>query len=200
VADLIEYRLEHEPLVRQVAEASLPTPWATFTLRLFESAVDGDLHVALTLGALDAETPTLARVHRANLLGDALRVQRARGHAHLALALQRVAAEGRGAVVYLGVRDSAAELAETLRGYLLRERGGAYPTPEARAQKMDFKEFGLGAQILRALGLGALRVMTNSPRRLRGVSGFGLRVVEWLPLGDGSVSVAPGDAEAAHPR
>lgn len=183
VADLIEHRIHHEPLVREVARSLLPTPFATFDLRLFRSEVDESLHVALTLGDLDHETPTLVRVHRANLLGDAFGIRSARGGRHLALALERVAAEGHGAVVYLGVRDSADALAEALRSYASRQGGAAFPSPEAAGAKMDFKEFGLGAQILRCLGLGALRLLTNSPRRLRGVSGFGLHVVEWLPLG-----------------
>jgi 3,4-dihydroxy 2-butanone 4-phosphate synthase/GTP cyclohydrolase II len=189
VADLIEHRIHHEPLVREVARSALPTPWARFEMRLFRAEVDQSLHVALTLGELRPDRPTLVRVHRANLLGDAFGLRRARGRAQIANALAAIAVEGAGALVYLGVRDAAADLAEALRGYVAREQGAAFPSPDALERKMDFKEFGLGAQILRALGLGELRVLTNSPRRLRGVSGFGLRVVEWLPLGEPSASV-----------
>ncbi|MEY3013121.1 MAG: hypothetical protein RIT45_1856 [Pseudomonadota bacterium] len=195
VADLIEHRIHHEPLIREVAHSKLPTPFATFDLRLFRSEVDESLHVALTLGTFDKDTPTLVRVHPANLLGDAFGISGARGERHLALALQRVAEEGHGAVVYLGVRDVAGSLADALRGYVARQGGAAFPAADAGGAKMDFKEFGVGAQVLSALGLGALRVMTNSPLRLRGVSGFGLRVVEWLPLGDASDTLQ-GDPEA----
>jgi 3,4-dihydroxy 2-butanone 4-phosphate synthase / GTP cyclohydrolase II len=189
VADLIEHRIHHEPLVREVARSVMPTPWARFEMRLFRAEVDGSLHVALVLGSPSAERPALVRVHRANLIGDAFGLRTARGQQQLELALQTIAAAGEGALIYLGVRDSAADLAEALRGYVARDGGVAFPTADAAERKMDFKEFGLGAQILRALGLGEIRVLTNSPRRLRGVSGFGLRVVEWLPLGEPSASV-----------
>lgn len=197
VADLIEHRIHHEPLVTQVAQSTLPTPWATFDLRLFRADVDDSLHVALTLGELQRDVPTLVRVHRASLLGDAFGLEVARGRSHLQGALQQIAQQGSGALVYLGVRDEASELAASLRGYVARTAGAHFPSADDLARQMDFKEFGIGAQILRALGLGQLRVLTNSPKRLRAVSGFGLQVVEWLPLRDGSDSVSLGTEHVA---
>ena len=190
VADLIEHRIHHEPLVQLVAESRLPTPWATFDLRLFRADVDGSLHVALVLGDVQTAAPTLVRVHRSSLLGDALGLQVARGRVHLEAAMQRIASEGRGVLLYLGARDEVQELAASLRSYVAREGGAPFPAPADKAKQMDFQEFGIGAQILRALGLKQLRLLTNSPRRLRAVSGFGLQVVEWLPLRDVSASVS----------
>lgn len=194
VADLIEYRMLHEPVVEEVAHSLLPTPWATFDLRLFRAASDASLHVALTLGQLSAEAPTLVRVHRANLLGDAFGLQVARGRSHVQGALARIAAEGAGAFIYLGVREGANELAATLRTYVARQAHGPGGDAEGSDKHMDFYEFGMGAQILRALGLGKLRVLTNSPRRLRAVSGFGLEIVERLPLAASSGTLPPQEA------
>ncbi len=190
VADLIDYRLHSEPLVTEEAQSSLPTEWGAFELRVFRSLVDDALHVALTLGDIDRDTPTLVRVQRANLLGDAFGLERALGRPHLAAAMRQIAAAGRGAIVYLAADESSDALARQLDRYLARSRGAQSPTPEQQRQKMDFKEFGVGAQILRTLGLGKLKVMTNSPRRMRAVSGFGLEIVEWLPLGERSATVA----------
>lgn len=189
VADLIEHRLHSEPLVQIEAQSKLPTEYGTFDLTVFRSELDDALHVTLTMGDFDAATPTLVRVQRANLLGDAFGLASARGRPNLAVALQQIAEAGTGALVYLAADSGTEALASQLDHYLSRARGEAWPSSEQRMQKMDFKEFGVGAQILRQLGLGKLRIMTNSPRRMRAVSGFGLEIAEWLPLGVASDTV-----------
>ncbi len=196
VAALIEYRLHSEPLVQIQARSELPTQWGTFELTVFRSVLDDSLHVALSMGDLDPETPTLVRVQRANLLGDAFGLAEARGRPNLAVAMAQIAAAGAGAVVYLAADTGADALAEQLGQYLARTRGETWPSAEQRRQMMDFKEFGVGAQILRHLGLGKVRIMTNSPRRMRAVSGFGLEVVEWLPLTVASATVGAVHEEA----
>ncbi|MCO4760570.1 MAG: 3,4-dihydroxy-2-butanone-4-phosphate synthase [Myxococcales bacterium] len=190
VADLIEYRLHSEPLVAQEARSRLPTQWGTFDLVVFRSLLDDALHVALTMGDIKADEPTLVRVQRANLLGDAFGLATARGRPNLAAAMAQIAEVGTGAVVYLAAEEGAPALAAQLGRYVQRARGEVFPSPEEQRQAMDFKEFGVGAQILRELGLGKIRIMTNSPKRMRAVSGFGLEIVEWLPLGEPSATVA----------
>ncbi len=181
VADLIEHRVQSEPLVVREATSKLPTAWGTFDLSVFRARHDDSVHVALTMGTFAADEPTMVRVHRQNTLSDAFGFALSNSRTHLALALERIAAEGHGALVHLGVQQDAATLSAVLQGYVDRAAGRP-STAHAQAMKMDFKEFGTGAQILRALGLGKLRVLTNSPVKLRGVGGFGLEIVAWEPL------------------
>ena len=189
VADLIEYRVHSEPLVVEEARSHLPTRFGTFDIVVFRTVVDGGVHVAMTMGEMDAERPTLARVHRANMLGDTFGLSLSRSRRNLEFAMAQIAAEGCGALVHLSAVQEAGELAGTLKGYVDRAAGRPWPPVEQHQAKMDFREFGVGAQILRELGLGKLRVLTNNPVRLRAVSGFGLEIVQWLPLGDASVVV-----------
>lgn len=183
VADLIEHRLQSEPLVVREASSKLATDYGQFDITIYRSLVDGHTHAALTFGEIGAEKPTLVRVHRANLLSDAFGFALSTGRRNLAHALESIAREGAGVLIYLDVDRDASDLAQVLQGYVERNAGKAWPPPEELAKKMDFREFGTGAQILRDLGLKKIRVMTNSQRRLRGVSGYGLEIVEYLPVG-----------------
>ena len=193
VADLIEYRLHSETLVTLEASSQLPTAWGTFRLNVFRSALDDALHVALTFGELDADQPTIVRVQRANLLGDAFGLSGAKGRPHLAYSMQLVAEEGAGAIVYLATDEDANDLVGNLRRYLTRnDQSAADSAPAGGAGKVEFKDFGVGAQILRQLGLGKLRVLTNNPKTMRGVSGFGLEIVDWLPLATPSANLNEG--------
>ena len=139
-------------------------------------------HAALTYGKIDPEKPTLMRVHRANLLSDAFGFALSSGRKHLAAAMAAIAKEGSGVIIYLDVDRDAAELSAALQQYVSRGEGQPWPPPDSGNQTSKFREFGLGAQILVDLGVRQLRVMTNHPRRLRGVAGYGLEVVEWLPI------------------
>jgi len=183
IADLIEWRLQREPLVVREAESALATEYGPFRITLFRSLVDGSTHAALVCGDIEGDEPVLVRVHRANPLGDAFGFALSRGQRNLAWAMEYIAAAGRGVLLYLDAEGDGDALARALGSYVERLAGQPWPPPQSATAKMDFQEFGTGAQILRALGLRRLRVMTNQPRRLRGVSGFGLEVVEWLPVG-----------------
>ncbi len=182
VADLIEYRVHSERLVVEEARSHLPTRFGTFDIVVFRTIVDDGVHVAMTMGEMDPERPTLARVHRANILGDTFGLSLSHSRRNLEFALSQIAAEGCGALVHLSAVQQAGDLASVLEGYVERAAGRPWPPPGQVQAKMDFREFGVGAQILRQLGLGRLRVLTNNPVRLRAVSGFGLEIVEWLPL------------------
>ncbi len=181
VADLIEHRLQSEPLVVREAESDLRTDFGLFRIAIFRSLVDGGAHAALIYGDVGPE-PTLVRVHRGNLLSDAFGFALSSGRRTLAAAMEMIAREGKGVVLYLDVDREGAALANVLQAYVERSAGKAWPPLESRGASMDFKEFGVGAQILREIGLCKLRVMTNQPMRLRAVSGYGLEIVEWLPV------------------
>jgi 3,4-dihydroxy 2-butanone 4-phosphate synthase/GTP cyclohydrolase II len=186
VADLIAYRLDHEPIVRRVAEVDLPTDYGHFRAILFESAVDTTVHAALVMGDIGRD-PTLVRVHRADLLTDVFGYL---GHGATGLppgerlrwSLERIAQEGRGVLLYLGPQSDGELALETLEAHISRERGG----PGRSAHAMSFREFGVGAQILWQLGLGKLRIIANQPFPLTAGGGFGIDVVEWVPLSTAS--------------
>jgi 3,4-dihydroxy 2-butanone 4-phosphate synthase/GTP cyclohydrolase II len=188
VADLIEYRLQSEPLVVREAQSQLQTDYGPFDIAIYRSLMDGSTHAALTFGTI-GPAPTLVRVHRGNLLADAFGFALSSGRRNLASAMEAIAKEGRGVLIYLDVDREGAALAGVLQGYVERssfagqdgDRNGLRRPPAQ--DKMHLQEFGSGAQILRDLGLKKLRVMTNQPVRLRGVSGYGLEIVEWLPVG-----------------
>lgn len=182
VADLIEYRLQREPVVVREAESTLSTEFGTFRIVIFRSLVDGGTHAALVCGDIGGEEPVLVRVHRGNPLGDVFGFTLSRGKRSLTASLRRIAQEGRGALVYLEAERDGGDLADVLGTYIERTKGRAWPPSAPAGAKMDFQEFGIGAQILRALGLRRLRVMTNQPRRLRAVSGFGLEIAAWEPV------------------
>jgi 3,4-dihydroxy 2-butanone 4-phosphate synthase/GTP cyclohydrolase II len=199
VADLIQYRLRREPLVVREAESELATDFGKFRIVVYKSLVDGRSHAALVLGQLpahdrdneaEASPPTLVRVHRSNVLSDALGFTLARGQRNLQAALQAIAAEGQGVLLYLDADRDASELVGALQGYVERGQGKPWSPGPQTAHPSDFQEFGIGAQILRDLGLRRIRVLTNQAKRLRGVAGYGLDVVDWLPLqGDGLAGV-----------
>jgi 3,4-dihydroxy 2-butanone 4-phosphate synthase/GTP cyclohydrolase II len=176
VAALIRYRLDHERLVRVVARASLPTEHGEFEVRCYENTIDGRVHVALIHGAVDPATPTLVRVHRADVVADVfgLGVHRARNQ--LDRALQAVAKEPSGVVVYLRPDGDDDPVDERVRHYGALSRGEKRPPGGV----MGFHDFGVGAQILSDIGLGKIRVMTSSPRVFRGLSGHGLEIVDWV--------------------
>ena len=184
IADLIRYRRQHEKLVRRVAEATLPTEHGEFQAVVYESVLDGEQHMALVYGDLDAAKDVLVRVHSECLTGDALGSLRCDCGPQLQAALAKVAAEGAGVVVYLrGHEGRGIGLGHKIRAYALQEQGA--DTVDANVElglPIDSREYGIGAQILVDLGVSSMRLLTNNPAKYGGLEGFGLNIVERVAL------------------
>jgi 3,4-dihydroxy 2-butanone 4-phosphate synthase/GTP cyclohydrolase II len=184
IAELISFRRQHEKLIRRVAEATIPTRWGDFTCYAYESLLDGEQHVALVKGAVQGMDDVLVRVHSECLTGDVFGSLRCDCGPQLDQAIERVAAEGLGVVVYLrGQEGRGIGLAHKLAAYNLQEQGR--DTVDANLElglPVDSREYGIGSQILVDLGVTTMRLMTNNPAKYGGLEGFGLRIVERVPL------------------
>lgn len=175
IASLIEYRHRRDKLVERLTTRPFECSWGCFDLHLFRSRVDGRQHIALTLGQLDTR-PTLVRVHSENLLADLFR-SRAMGSGNsLELALSRVAEAGHGVILYIGQPNM---------GLRLEDAANA-ANPDVAPAKMDFRDYGIGAQILADLGLKQIRLLSSSRRRVVALDGYGLEIVDHVPLSDSS--------------
>lgn len=183
VADLIAYRLSHESLVHRVAEAELPTPFGAFHIVGYRNDVDNREHVALVLGDVKGRDDVLVRVHSKCLTGDVFGSERCDCQSQLQTAMKLVADEGSGVVVYLDQEGRGIGLLNKLRAYELQDRG--LDTVEANEHlgfAPDLRNYGIGAQILIDLGLKTVRMMTNNPKKLSGLEGFGLEITGRVPL------------------
>jgi 3,4-dihydroxy 2-butanone 4-phosphate synthase/GTP cyclohydrolase II len=183
IADLIRYRMENERLVRQVATAGLPTEFGDFQLFAYESLIDGETHVALVRGEIGDGRDVMVRVHSKCLTGDVFHSARCDCGSQLHTAMQRIAAEGRGVLLYLNQEGRGIGLANKIRAYELQDQG--LDTVEANERlgfKPDQRDYGIGAQILGDLGVRSMRLLTNNPRKFIGLQGYGLSVTESLPL------------------
>ncbi|MES2307132.1 MAG: bifunctional 3,4-dihydroxy-2-butanone-4-phosphate synthase/GTP cyclohydrolase II [Gemmatimonadota bacterium] len=183
VADLVAYRLTKEQLVHRVADARLPTDAGEFRVIGYRNDVDGAEHVALVHGNVEGQAGVLVRMHSKCLTGDVFHSLRCDCGVQLHRAMDRIVAEGQGVIVYLDQEGRGIGLLNKLRAYALQDSGD--DTVEANERlgfKADLRDFGIGAQILRDLGLSTLRVMTNNPRKLVGLEGYGLEIVERVPL------------------
>ncbi len=183
IADLIKYRTRTESLVKRVATAKLPTEYGEFRVHAFDSLVDKRTHVALVCGDIADGQHVLIRVHSQCLTGDVLHSVRCDCGAQLDTAMQRIAAEGRGVLLYLNQEGRGIGLGNKIRAYELQDEG--FDTVEANERlgfKADQRDYGMGVQILRELGVRSMRLLSNNPRKLVGIEGYGLSVSEWLPL------------------
>jgi 3,4-dihydroxy 2-butanone 4-phosphate synthase / GTP cyclohydrolase II len=196
IKDLIAYRMRHEKLVRQLVSVQMPTRFGDFTLAAFEERLTGDVHLALHKGAWTEDDPVLVRVHSQCVTGDIFGSLRCDCGDQLALALQQIEREGRGVLLYMKQEGRGIGLVNKLRAYKLQEQGmDTVEANEALGFKMDHRDYGIGCQILRELGIRKLRLMTNNPTKRVGLAGYGLEIVERV-----SVEVAPNDVNEKYLR
>ena len=183
VADLVEYRRRHEKLVERGAAVRLPTEYGEFTAIAFREKLTGKTHVALVRGDVDGAENVLVRVHSECLTGDVFHSLRCDCGEQLEQALKQIEAEGRGVLLYMAQEGRGIGLLNKLRAYELQERG--LDTVEANVElgfPADARDWGIGNQILADLGLTTIRILTNNPKKLTGLDGFGLTVVEQVPI------------------
>jgi len=183
IADLIKYRMRTESMVKEIATAKLPTDYGDFMIHVFENLLDKQEHVALVKGDISNGQNILVRVHSQCLTGDVLHSIRCDCGAQRDAAMQRIAQEGRGILLYLNQEGRGIGLGNKIRAYELQDQG--LDTVEANEKlgfKADQRDYGMGVQILRELGVRSMRLLSNNPRKLVGIEGYGLSVSEWLPL------------------
>ena len=170
-------------MVNPVAVANLPTEFGDFRLHCFDSPIDHETHLALVYGDIGDGERVLVRVHSKCLTGDVFHSARCDCGTQLQTAMQRIAAEGRGVLLYLNQEGRGIGLANKIRAYELQDQGlDTVEATERLGFKADQRDYGIGVQILRSLGVRSMRLLSNNPRKMVAIEGYGLSVLEWLPL------------------
>ncbi|OGJ59393.1 GTP cyclohydrolase II, partial [Candidatus Peribacteria bacterium RIFCSPHIGHO2_01_FULL_51_9] len=183
IADLIAYRRRHETFVRCEAQATLETAMGAWDIRVFQDNVHHREHLVLVKGAIDPMKPTLVRVHSECLTGDVFHSHHCDCGLQLDAAMRQIEREGSGVIVYMRQEGRGIGLANKIRAYALQQKG--LDTVEANERlgfSADLREYGIGAQILKEVGVGKLRLLTNNPKKVVGLEGFGLEIIEQIPL------------------
>ena len=183
IADLIQYRRASEKLVERLETIKMPTDFGDFDLHLYVSKIDGAHHLALSKGAVSGKPGVLVRVHSECLTGDVFGSRRCDCGSQLHAAMERIQKEGRGVILYMRQEGRGIGLAAKIQAYKLQERG--LDTVEANLKlgfPMDLRDYGVGAQMLCDLGLKTIRLLTNNPKKIVGLQGYGLDVIEQLPI------------------
>ncbi len=183
IADLINYRRKHEKLVEKVSEVNLPTKNGIFNAVGYRDKITGEEHIALVMGDVANGESVLVRVHSECLTGDVFNSQRCDCGEQLNLALKRISQEGRGILLYMRQEGRGIGLLNKLKAYHLQDTGmDTVEANEALGFPPDLRDYGIGAEILADLGVKELRLMTNNPKKISGINGFGLKIIERIPI------------------
>ncbi len=183
IKDIIKYRMRTERLIKRVAQTKLPTDYGEFTAIAYSNLVDPNIHIALVKGEINSDEPVLVRVHSQCLTGDVFGSKRCDCGEQLHRAMQMVEKEGKGVILYMRQEGRGIGLENKLKAYELQDKG--LDTVEANIRlgfKPDLRDYGIGAQILVDLGVKQMRLMTNNPKKIVGLEGYGLKVVERVPI------------------